>query len=312
MSAVDRTTTHGYILGDAVTRLRVVLDHNQPSGLHQHSFALAVAVCPNLHELDISLYGCAEPGKDIIGIQDVSQLQRSAPSFDEQTLSLLKSGPNIKALHLNNWSENQHPTPPKDLLNSPLPFSSKLHQVGFNFQAEPSIDFVKWLLHNSVSSLRVIRFDRDPCCDLFEYLTDTYGSQLSSISFPSSNSPDLALGLQKCDRLRELRTETPSSSPIVYKHIPDHLEHLAFGLDRDSPLTSIIDLVKSRNALKAITVQVWDGGDRHTLLTPLKIACTYRGVDLRLTNDFTSFRTSSVSWFRLCGFFSYTHGFSPF
>ena len=222
MSAVDRTTIHGRILGDAVTRLHVVLDHNQPSGLHQHSFALAVTACPNLHELDISLYGFVEPGKDIVGTQDISRLRRSAPSFDEHTLSLLKSGPNIKALRFNNWSENQHPcfqllnvwsslqflsiggTLPQDLQNSPPPFLSKLHEVRFNFQTAPSIEFVKWLLHNSVSSLRVLKFDRDPCCDLFEYLTDVHGPQLYSISFPSISSPDLALNLQKCDQLREI------------------------------------------------------------------------------------------------------------
>ena len=313
MSAVDRTTIHGRILGDAVTRLHVVLDHNQPFGLHQHSFALAVSVLPILHELDISLYGCAEPGKDTVGNQDVSGLRRSAPSFDEYTLSLLKSGPKIKALRFNNWSENQHSyfqlldvwsslqflsiggTLPQDLQDSPPPSLSKLHEVRFNFQTTPSIEFVKWLLHNSVNSLRVLGFDRDPCCDLFEYLTDIHGPQLLSISFPTLSSPDLAFSLQKCNQLRELRTETPSSSTIVYKHIPEHLEHLAFGLDRDSPLTSVIDLVKSRNALKTITVQVWDGGNQHSLLTPLKIACAFRGVDLLLTNNLTLFRNSAVS-----------------
>lgn len=329
MSAVDRTTIHGRILGDAVTRLHVVLDHNQPSGLHQHSFALAVTVCPNLHELDISLYGSAEPGKDIVGIQDVSRLRRLAPSFDEHTLSLLKSGPNIKALRFNNWSENQYSyfqlldvwsslqflsiggTLPQDLQDFPPPFLSKLHEVRFNFQTAPSIEFVKWLLHNSVNSLRVLRFDRDPCCDLFEYLTDIHGPQLYSISFPSLSSPDLALSLQKCDQLRELRTETPSSSTIVYKHIPDHLEHLAFGLDRDSSLTSVIDLVNSRNALKAITVQVWDGGNQHSLLTPLKIACAYRGVDLLLTNDLTLFRISPVSSLEFRAYIVFSWPFLP-
>ena len=309
MSAVDRTTIHGRILGDAVARLHVVLDHNRPSGLHQHSFALAVTVCPNLHELDISLYGFAEPGKDIVGNQDASRLRRAALSFDEHTLSTLKSGPNIKALRFNNWSDNQHSyfqlldvwsslqflsiggTLPQDFQDSPPPFLSRLHEVRLNFQTTPSLEFMKWLLHNSVSSLRVLRFDRDPCCDLFQYLTDIHGPQLYSISFPSLSSPDLALSLQKCNQLRELRTETPSSSTMLYKHIPEHLEHLAFGLDRDSPLTSVIDLVKSRNALKAMTIQVWDGGNQHSLLTPLKIACAYRGVDLLLTNDLTSFRT---------------------
>jgi hypothetical protein len=308
MTAVDRTTIHGRILGDAVAHLNVVLDHNQPSGLHQHSFALAVTVCPNLHELDISLYGFAEPGKDIIGNQNASRLRRTAPSFDEHTLSLLKSGPNIKALRFNNWSDNQHSyfqlldvwsslqflsiggTLPQNLQDSPPPILSRLNEVRFNFQSAPSLAFVKWLLHNSVSSLRVLRFDRDPCCDLFQYLTEIHGPQLYSISFPSLSSPDLVLSLKKCDQLRELRTETPTSSAIVYKHIPEHLEHLAFGLDRDSPLTSVIDLVKSRNALKAITVLVWDGGNQHSLLTPLKIACAYRGVDLLLTNDLKSFR----------------------
>ena len=315
MSAVDRTSSHGRTLGDAVTSLRVILDHNQPSGLHQHSFALAVTVCPNLHELDISLYGCAEPGNDVVGIPDISRLRRSAPSFDDQTLSLLKSGPVIKALHFNNWSENQHSifqlldvwsslqflsiggTLPQHLQDSPPPFPSKLHQVCFNFQTTPSIDFVKWLLHNSVSSLRILEFQRDPCFDLFEYLTNVHGPHLHSISFPSFSSPELALSLQKCNQLRELRTQTPSGSPTVYKHIPDHLEHLALGLDQDTHLTSVIDLVKSRNTLKAITVQVWNGGIRHSLLTPLKIACSYRGVDLHLTNDLNSFRIPFVSWF---------------
>ena len=322
MSAVDRNTSHGRVLGDAVARLRVVLDHNQPSGLHQHSFALAVTTCPNLHELDISLYGCAEPGKDIVGIQDVSRLRRPAPSFDEQTLSLLRSGPNIKALHFNNWSENQHSnfqllnvwsslqclsiggTLPQHVEDSPPPFLSKLHEVRFNFQSTPSTDFMKWLLHNSVSSLRVLRFDRDPCFDLFEYLTNIHGPQLHSMSFPSHSSSEVALSLQKCNQLRELRTETPSRSTTVYKHIPDHLEHLALGLDRDTPLTSVIDLVKSRNTLKTITLHLWDGGNQHPLLTLLKIACAYRGVDLRMTNDLSSFR-KLVSWFQFCAYITY-------
>lgn len=311
MSAVDRTTSHGQTLGDAVTHLRVVLDHNQPSGLHQHSFASAVTVCPNLHELDISLYGHAEPGKDVVG--DLSRLRRSAPPFDEQTLALLKSGPNIKALHFNNWSENQHSifqllsvwssleflsiggTLSQHLQGSPAPFPCKLHQVRFNFQTSPTTDFVKWLLHNSASSLRVIRFDRDPSCDLFEHLTTIHGPNLHSISFPSYSSPELAFGLQKCEQLRELRTETPPSSSSLYRCIPDNLEHLAFGLDQHSPLASVIDLVKSRNTLKTITVQVWDGAHQHTLLTPLKIACAYHGVDLRMTNNLGLFRTTRVS-----------------
>src|SRR6266511_1778427 len=42
IGAVDRTSPRGRMLGDSVKRMRVVLDHNQPSSLHHHSFALAV------------------------------------------------------------------------------------------------------------------------------------------------------------------------------------------------------------------------------------------------------------------------------
>ncbi|KAF8167574.1 hypothetical protein B0H34DRAFT_645504 [Crassisporium funariophilum] len=311
MSAVDRNTDHGRILGNAVKRLRVVLDHNQPSSLHQHSFALAATVCPNLSELNISLYGSPEPGKDIVGVPDMSRLRRPAPSFDEHTLCLLKSGPTIKALHFNNWSENQHSifqlldvwpslhflsiggTAPLPLQDSVPPFPSALQEVRFNFQSAPSIEFMHWLLHNSVNSLHTLRFEREPGLDLFEYLMNEHGSQLQSISLPVLGSLEHALTLQKCPLLRELRTETAASgSPLFYKQLPSALEHFAFGLDRDTPLNSIIEMVKSKNSLTALTIQCWEGGNHNASLSPLRIACAYRGVDLKMTNDLQSFRTT--------------------
>ena len=80
-------------LASSVHRIRVVFDHNQPCAISQHSFALAVTLCPNLYHLDLSLFGRAKPGKDIVGLPDLHRMRRPAPSFDHITLSFLKSGP---------------------------------------------------------------------------------------------------------------------------------------------------------------------------------------------------------------------------
>ncbi|KDR85508.1 hypothetical protein GALMADRAFT_234419 [Galerina marginata CBS 339.88] len=313
MNAVDRSTRHGIILGDVVKRLRVVLDHNQPSSLHHHSFALAVNACPNLSELQISLYGCAEPGQDIVGIPDVSRLRRTAPSFDDQTLFLLKSGPKIAHLHFDNWSENQQSifqlldiwpslqylsiggTSPQHLQDSPPPFSCSLRGLRLNFQTTPSVDFLKWLLHNSTDSLQNLHFQRDPSFEGFEYLVDTHESTLQSISLPAFGSPDFAATITKCSHLRELRTENPACPPGLYKHLPKQIEHLAFGIDRDTSLNALVDVVKTSDTLKAVDVQVWESGPSHPLLAPLRIACSYRGIELNITKDLRVFRCMNAT-----------------
>ncbi|KAF9486535.1 hypothetical protein BDN70DRAFT_822282 [Pholiota conissans] len=305
MSAVDRTIPHRSSLADAVKHLTVILDHKQPSGLHPNSLALAVTACPNLRHLGISLYGCAEPGKDVVGAPDVLRLRRAAPSFDDHTLSLLKSGPAIESLHFDNWSENQQSifqlldiwpslrflsisgTPPQHLQDSPPPFPCALRGVRFNFQSSPSADFMEWLLHNSVTSLKSLHFDRDPSVAVFEYLVNVHGQNLHSISLPGFGSPALVPLAAQAKHLRELRTENPilASANYAPATFPDEIEHLSFGLDRNTPLASIIDLIKAKDALKTVTAQVWDGGLHHPLFAPLKIACMYRGVDLTVTED---------------------------
>ncbi|KAH9486458.1 hypothetical protein JR316_0000523 [Psilocybe cubensis] len=313
MSAVDRSTPHGAILGDAVKRLSVVLDHNQPLGLHPHSFALAVNACPKLAELDISLYGCAEPGQDIVGSPDVSRLRRPAPSFDEQTLSLLKAGPRIDHLHFDNWSENQQSifqlleiwpslqflsiggTSPKHLQSSPPPFPCSLRGLRLNFQTTPSVDFLKWLLHNSTGSLRTLHFQRDPSVEALEYLVNAHGSSLKSMSLPAFGSPELPNLVSKCNGLVELRTENPLLPPSLYKCFPRQVEHLAFGLDRDTPLNFVIDVIKTNESLKTIDVQQWESGRSHSLLPSLKMACVYQGIELKITSDLRAFRTLDMT-----------------
>jgi hypothetical protein len=77
--------------------------------------------------------------------------------------------------------------------------------------------------------------------------------------------------------------------------MPESIQHLAFGLDRDTVLNSIIDLVNSMDELQAVTVNIWRDGEHHSLLPSLKMACAYRGIDLRLTQDVRRMRMMVVS-----------------
>lgn len=308
INAVDRTTPHGRMLGDAVKDLRVVLDHNQPSSLHHHSFALAVTLCPNLSHLAISLYGCAEPGNDVVGEPDISRLRRLAPSFDDHTIFLLKSGPKIDCLHFNNWSENQQSifqlldvypslqylsiggTTPLQPQGTFLPFPCALQGLSLKFQITPPIEFTRWLLHNSAHSLRTLDCDRDPCVETLDYLMNTFGPQLESISMPGLLSPEYSAMMSRCSQLRHLRTENPSLPATFYKTLPLSLEHISFSLDHDTPLNALIDLVMTHDALRTVKVFLWNGGRTHPLLSPLRIACTYRGIVLKITNNLHGFR----------------------
>ncbi|KAJ8502785.1 hypothetical protein ONZ45_g11435 [Pleurotus djamor] len=159
-----------------------------------------------------------------------------------------------------------------------------------NFQTSPSFDFMKWLLHNSVDSLRVLELEREPSTELLDYLVASHGDTLYSLSLPACGSHEHAVAIQQCRQLRELRIESQWVSPMVYKKLPEDIQHIAFGLDRDTALQPVIDVVKSRPGLRAVTVHVWAGGELHPQLSSLKIACAYRGVDLRTTRDMQVFR----------------------
>ncbi|KAK2464759.1 hypothetical protein APHAL10511_003177 [Amanita phalloides] len=308
LDAVDRSTQRGRTLGDAVRYLHVIMDYNQPLGIHQHAFALCVSTCPGLTGLNLSLYGSAAPGMDLVGLPDESRMKRPAPLFDEQTIQLLTSGPEITALEFSNWSDNEQTTTQllrvwpnlKSLSISgtvpqlaatpsdPPPYT--LERLRLNFQTPPSNDYMRWLLHNSAETLRVLEFDREPSAEMLEYLLTGHGSTLHTLSLPSLSSPEQASAVRKCSQLRELRTEKPSVLPIAYRRLPESLEHMAFGIDKDSVLHAVLDAVKSKTSLKMVTVLVWAGGDSHHQLSKLKIGCAWQGVDLTMTSDIRLFR----------------------
>ncbi|KAH9923160.1 uncharacterized protein BXZ73DRAFT_103958 [Epithele typhae] len=295
--AVDRATPRGRMLGDTVVRMKVTLDQNQPYRLSHRSFARAVALCPNLYELSVGLYGEGAPGMDIIGAPDASRMKRTMPSFDERTLSILRAGPKISALQFSNWSDNSASllqlldvwpsvvsldvsgTTPQLLDETMEPYPCALRELRTNFQTTPSVEFMQWLLHNSTGHLRVLDLAREPTSDVLEHLLDTHGATLESLALPSCGTHEAAAAVRNCTALRELKIESAWAAPMLYKALPSGLQHLAFGVDADTPLAPVVQAVKRSKDLRALTVQVWHSGLAHPQLPALKIACGIQGVD---------------------------------
>lgn len=312
-STVDRSTDRGRVLGDAVLRMRVTLDHNHPDRLTNDAFANAVLLCQNLYELDISLYGQGASEQDS---SDASVTQRTVPSLDAGVLNLLRSGPRIHALKLANWSDSDHlpiqllsgiwpsltsvvlkglpPRLPADV-DALVPFRCNLSEIRMNFQVPPKLDFVRWLLQDSVRSLRIVEFEREPSSELLDFIVHQHGSSLESLSIPSCSSIEMVSAVQRCERLKELKLESPTLTPLLFKQLPSSVEHLAFGMDVDTPLHIIVKYIKEMDNVKTVTVHYWDGGERHSLLPTFKIACACKGVELLTMCNLQRFRTIVVS-----------------
>lgn len=316
--AVDRSTDRGRILSDSVVQMHVVLDNNQPGPLKQACFARAITLCPNLRELSLALYGCGEPGNDIVGSPALERMRRLAPSFEPGTLELLRTGPLIASLHFSNWSDNDQSvvqlldiwpslkslsitgkTPHLSPGVTHPPFACALARLRINCQHEPSLDFLEWLLHTSsrANSLRAIELDREPSLDMLDYLTRNHAESLRELAIPSCTTPEHATTIIRCRSLRQLRTERPSTSaiPAVFRQLPMGIQHLAFGMDQVTPLQTLVEAVKTRDELESITVNIWDKGSSHRQLPALKMACAFRGVELRITNDVRVHRAMMVS-----------------
>ncbi|KAH9829501.1 uncharacterized protein C8Q71DRAFT_407353 [Rhodofomes roseus] len=306
--AVDRSTLRGRMLGDAVQEMQVTLDHNQPYRLSHRSFARAVTLCPNLLRLGIALYGKPGPGDDLVGEPSVDRLKRSAPSFDERTLAILRKGPRITSLQFSNWSDNSSSlaqlldiwpslksllisgTPPQLPSTSPAPSTCALEELRMNFQSTPSIDFMKWLLHNSQESLRMLELERDPSPELLDYLLREHAPTLESLALPTCGGHEGVASILQCTALRELRVESAWAPQGLFSSLPEGVRHIAFGVDMDTSLQPVLRTIKKSDALRVVTAHVWHGGERHPQLNALKIACARQGVDLRFTRDVRAFR----------------------
>lgn len=296
-------------LGDTVMRLRLSLDYNTADSGAERSFAGAMALCPNLYALDIAVYPRS------IGSLSTT---RDGRSFHAHTLAALRSGPSIRALKLTHWADdskmlfqllNIYPnvsllalcgTPP---LRAPLPVApptQALDTIRLNLHPPPSLEFTKWLLSSSHNSVRTLDIGRELPPHIIGFLSSTFSQTLHSLMTPVLS----ACTFKGCSELQELVVERLGGS-IPFSAMPG-LQHIAFGMDRNTTLQAVIDFIRAggkekngaegpRNIpLATVTVHLWHGGDVHPQLACLKMACACRDVELRVTRDITVFRALVV------------------
>jgi len=314
--AVDRSTPNGRALGDAVVRMDVDLDVNQPGPLTQASFAQAVIRCPNLRDINLSVYGDRKPLNGSMSALERS-VHRATPSFTNDVLHLLRTGPEISHLHSSNWSGNGDlivqlldvwPSLKSLSITGKVPhlspalkrrhacYPGALEKFRMNCQVEPSLDFLEWLLHTTAAakSLRGIELKREPSSLLLEFLVQHHGEQLHMLALPSCATHKHADAIIRCHALQEFRTERAWTLPTVLLHISNGIRHLAFGIDPTMPLHHVVELVKVMDELETVTVNVWHGDCEHRLAA-LKMACAFRGIELCITRDICIHRALVVS-----------------
>lgn len=317
--AVNPCTRRGKMLGNSVVRLKVIVDHNHPDQLSHRALSLAFCLCPNLYEFDLALYGCLVPGHYRDGNTGGVRTFRAAPSFDAGTLDLLRNGPHIRSLKFSNWSDNDQlafqllsgvwsslvsvslkgtpPRLPALETETPIPFSSHfLKELRLGFHTVPNPDFIRWLLSNTGRSLQCLEIDRDLGVLYLDSILSPSAHSVESLFIPSCMTREEVAIVEKCDRLKEFRFESPVFSPILLERLPKTIEHLALTVSRETPLYLVIKFVKSRSGsnLSALTVHLWGDGDTHPQLPSLRIACACAGVELHVIRDIFHFRDTVV------------------
>lgn len=322
ISAISRPAEHSRTLSNAVVRIRAVWDHQHPDQLSHRALALAVGSCPNLYELDLSIYGCdvVEPLQSTEG---TSRIFRAAPSIDESILSMLRSGPRIRSLKIANWSDNGEIS--YQLLSSVwsslefltlrgkapclpvagdclvVPFNSALQSLRLGGNISAHTEFLEWLMANSRHNLKSLELETMPDTEALTAILRLCGRHLESVSLASCTTRDQAIALQACRNLKEFKVETSAASPLLHTldQLPNSVEHVAFTLGIDTPLYLMIKFIKARRSLKSVTVCVWKSGETHKELPVLRMACAWRGVNLVVLRDMRGFRASVVSVFSL-------------
>ncbi|KAF5345144.1 hypothetical protein D9758_009697 [Tetrapyrgos nigripes] len=269
LSFID-TISASPALASSVQTLSASIDHNQPFGLSQLSFAHAFAQCPNITDLRISLYGCAQrgTGKDIVGIPDVARMRRLAPSWDQETLELLRVGGQgqVKKLRFSNWSENRtslnqllevfeeldelvivgtSPEVPtsSSASGTPLPPSISLSSLRINIHSRthPSPDYLSWLLHTSstTSSLRSITFDRVPPAPVLDFVLNDEG---------------ISKGLEEL-RVCGLPPVAPATNAVVIAGNAAVASNAAVSTSNPKAVESILTTLSSLPRLKTLSIE---------------------------------------------------------
>jgi len=292
-AVLDNSTIHGQFLRYSVTSIRVVFNSGQQSCLGREKFQQILDICPNVRELSVSLFGPSRKSSPSDASPCVEPLKATTPAS-------LQTSRFLTSLHINSWQDEDESyllhllslsprlttlslggkSPPSSFPPATaIPFA--LSELRLSYQTSPSVSFVKWLLSNSMETLSAVTFCRDPWPDVLEYLTTYHGHLLQSLSL---RSPIHMSVLNRCSQLNEFRTSspiTPSCSSIL-KQLPPTLRKLSLAIERDTPLSSVIEYVKCNERLEELAIQLRDDGSRNILLSPLRIACAFQGVLLHI------------------------------
>jgi len=293
-AALDNSTIHGQFLRHSVTSIRVVFNSGQQSCLGREAFQQILDSCPNVRELWVSLFGPSRKATP-----PCHSLQ-CAGSLKSTIATSLQSRPMLTSLHINDWQDEDESyllhllslSPRLGTLSlggryPPFPISPTpklrfaLSDLRLNYQTSPSVSFIKWLLSNSTETLRAVTFDRDPFPDVLEYLATYHGHTLEALSLRSSIYISV---LSRCSKMKKFRVSSPiaSSCSSLFKQLPPTLRKLSMVIERDTPLSLLIEYVKCNDHLEELVIQLWDDGSRNILLSPLRIACALQGVTLHI------------------------------
>ncbi|TCD67890.1 hypothetical protein EIP91_011824 [Steccherinum ochraceum] len=311
--ALNPSTARGQMLADAVTGLRVVMDHNQPNAVSPTSFAHIVSLCPRLQELDLSLFGRGLPGHDEVGSPALARMRRTGPLLDEKTLAVLRSGASITRLAFSNWTDDASTlsqllhvwpsvhtlaitgSPPAMPPQASPAFPCALQDLRINCQRAPSFEFLKWLLQNSTGTLRRVQADRESCAEVLSRVVREHQSSIQSVSLPTCTTREAASSLMQCCDLRQLRVEDARVIMVVCDTLPLSLEHIAFGVHRCTEMKPLLDLISSSHntGLHAVTLHLYKCGELHNKLDVVRIACALQGISLDIVRDIHEFRSVS-------------------
>jgi hypothetical protein len=301
MAAIDRSTPRGRALANTVESLHCAVDTKQSRGISQNAFAHAFLQCPNVSALSLAVYG-----------EGVTHAKVSPSFFDDETLSLLQTGPRVTALRFDNWSENAYAlsqlleafpcinslsiagTAPALCSPSDDSFPCALEKLEMNFHTSPSTEFVQWLLRNSTSTLKALDFKRSPAPQLLEDLLIQHSRTLESLSLPSCAASECVVALSHCARLRELRLENLWTALNAHLELPSTMAHLVFALCKDTALEPVIAAVRKSTTFESIIMHISEDAQDHAQLPNLRIACALQGVRLDVVSDVQTLRTIAL------------------
>ncbi|KAH8094635.1 hypothetical protein BXZ70DRAFT_1066280 [Cristinia sonorae] len=309
--ALSPSTPRGLMLADAVLSLRVFIDHNQPNAVSPHAFAHILQLCPRLQELDLSLFGRGAPGHDVVGSPAQARMQRIAPSFDPATLAMLRAGPSIRRLRFSNWTDNTttlsqllHIWPsvnaleikgtPPTIPPTSSPFPCTLQELRVNCQTPPSLEFLRWSLRNSKGSLLKVQADQESCSEVLARVVREHHDTLQSVAIPTCPSREATHSVMQCQDLRHLYLEDARVPMVLCKTLPSTLQHIAFGVHRDTDMKPLLHLISEGTRLSSVTLHLWKNAESQNQLEAVRTACAGKGVKLDVVNDIREFRLAAA------------------